>query len=744
MRDARNFERVHDDREDDTMIADRPSEILRQLEERRTPDRELLARFVRERDQAAFAELVRSHGSVVLGVCRRVTGHPQDAEDAFQAVFLILARKATTIRNPDVLGSWLYSVAVQVARKARRSATRRRLWEVVVSPMPDPPTTSAEAVPELSPILDEELAALPSWYRDAIILCDLKGASREKAAAALGVPEGTLSSRLANGRKKLAARLTKRGIALSTAAIPTTLSATQAAVVPTELVTKTCGLVADWMAGGPIPKPLIKLTDGGMTMRKLLMLGVLTTVAAVASVVYAAQPAAKPQTTDPPKLPTVAGKSETAQQLLPESKPGDRHVNFTSTPKLLSGFDVNLMEVSMVLWNTQGTQLAVAGKELDRKLHLVGAAQQSPTAIKIVTLDPLDTFHFHLHPRNGSQLVGFTQDGKTLLTEFREYHLLSGNHKLDFWDVDKVRPEFATNYRLGRSVDIASTETQGCAFAVDGKTFRTLALVRNVVTGEVTKVQVVEVDATTGKRLKTLLSVDCGIFSMSSDGKRLATIETENTVFVYDVDRATKMSSHTFKDVVFTPGWENMRPLPKPSFENSTTSLMFSRDGHRLLVCKKPVLLDFGQGRCLSDDGSGLNVVLNTDTGQLLPPLGDKECLDTVPGSRSFTADGRFLALSGRRLPIAKATEKNQLSDPFPIVPQSPKNKPRERIRFDGQTPFLTVWDTETGKVLTTWERRVPFLAFNPVRPLLAVLEPNGEDMRLGLWDFSAEDAGKK
>src|ERR1700759_1381057 len=119
------------------MIAGRPSEILRQLEECKTPDRELLARFVRDRDQSAFAELVRRHGPVVLGVCRRVTGHPQDAEDAFQAVFLILARKAAAIRNPDLLGNWLYGAAVRVAQTARRSSTRRRAREVSVNAMPD-------------------------------------------------------------------------------------------------------------------------------------------------------------------------------------------------------------------------------------------------------------------------------------------------------------------------------------------------------------------------------------------------------------------------------------------------------------------------------------------------------------------------------------------------------------------------------------------------------------------------------
>jgi len=196
------------------MTGARPAYILRQLEEPASTDRDLLARFVQERDQSAFRELVIRHGPVVLGVCRRVTCHRQDAEDAFQAVFLILAQKAPSIRKPEVIESWLHGVALRVAQTARRSVLRRRRREVAVSAMPDTPIPPVEAIFEQSPILDEELAALPSWYRDAIILCDLRGASREEAAAALGVPEGTLSSRLASGRKKLAARLTKRGIAL--------------------------------------------------------------------------------------------------------------------------------------------------------------------------------------------------------------------------------------------------------------------------------------------------------------------------------------------------------------------------------------------------------------------------------------------------------------------------------------------------------------------------------------------------
>src|ERR1700722_5014268 len=222
------------------MIAGRPAELLRELEAPIAPDRELLARFVRERDQSAFAQLVRRHGPVVLSVCNRVTGHRQDAEDAFQAVFLILARKAAEIGKPELLGNWLYSVAVHIALRARRSTVRRRVREIAVNAVPERLIHSNEEFSELGPILDEELSALPSWYRDAIILCDLRGLTREEAAATLGVPQGTLSSRLASGRKKLAARLTKRGITLSMAAITTTLSTTQAAIVSADLLAKTC------------------------------------------------------------------------------------------------------------------------------------------------------------------------------------------------------------------------------------------------------------------------------------------------------------------------------------------------------------------------------------------------------------------------------------------------------------------------------------------------------------------------
>src|SRR5262245_26731114 len=197
------------------MVSTRPVDILRQLEPTGADDRALAARYASHNDQAAFAELVRRHGPMVWAACLRVAGNRQDAEDAFQATFLVLVRKLAAIHNLDLLGNWLYGVAVRVAMKARRSAARRQRRERQVPNMPDPPAHAHEPNPDLAPVLDEELAALPAHYREPLILCDLRGVSRAEASKLLGVPEGTLSSRLANGRKRLAERLAKRGVVLS-------------------------------------------------------------------------------------------------------------------------------------------------------------------------------------------------------------------------------------------------------------------------------------------------------------------------------------------------------------------------------------------------------------------------------------------------------------------------------------------------------------------------------------------------
>src|SRR5262245_30136651 len=160
-------------------------------------DEVLLERFTSRREEAAFADLVRRHGPLVLGVCRRVLHHEQDAEDAFQAVFCVLARRARSIRKRAAVGAWLHAVAYRLARNAQKGRSRQPVAAANLPDIPAPDEPSEWVGRELRPILDEEVNRLPEKYRQAFVLCYLEGRSNERAAAELGCPLGTVLSRLA-------------------------------------------------------------------------------------------------------------------------------------------------------------------------------------------------------------------------------------------------------------------------------------------------------------------------------------------------------------------------------------------------------------------------------------------------------------------------------------------------------------------------------------------------------------------
>jgi RNA polymerase sigma factor (sigma-70 family) len=177
-------------------------------------DGQLLTRFIASRDEPSFALLVRRHGPMVWRLCLRVLGHVQDAEDCFQAAFLVLARRATSVAKRESVGSFLYGVAYRTALDAKAINARRRSREKQVEDMPHPEVRPAD-VTDWRPWLDRELSRLPEKYRTAVILCDLEGRTRKEVARQLKVPEGTLSSRLATGRRLLAKRLSRYGLSLS-------------------------------------------------------------------------------------------------------------------------------------------------------------------------------------------------------------------------------------------------------------------------------------------------------------------------------------------------------------------------------------------------------------------------------------------------------------------------------------------------------------------------------------------------
>ena len=197
-------------------------------------DSVLLEQFAHSADEEAFAELMQRFGPLVLGVCRRVLGHAHDAEDAFQATFLVLARKASSLRPGSAVGRWLYTVAVRTARKARTARLRRSTRE---GPLADVAAGSQDIGPkDWWPILDEELGHLGERDRAPLVLCDLLQRSRREAAAELHVPEGTLSSRLARAREKLRRRLERRGVSVPTAVLVTALAENAGVAAPQELV----------------------------------------------------------------------------------------------------------------------------------------------------------------------------------------------------------------------------------------------------------------------------------------------------------------------------------------------------------------------------------------------------------------------------------------------------------------------------------------------------------------------------
>jgi len=199
-------------------------------------DGSLLERFVRLRDALAFAEILRRHGPMVWGVCRRLLDCPHAAEDAFQATFLVLLKKSGHIARRDKLANWLYGVACRTAARARVDAARRRRHERSTPGRPMVKPADEVMWRDLRPVLDEEVQRLPERYRTPFVLCYLEGLTNRQAADQLGCPEGTVVSRLAWARQRLRARLSRRGVALSVSLLAVPFSETESvAAVPMAL-----------------------------------------------------------------------------------------------------------------------------------------------------------------------------------------------------------------------------------------------------------------------------------------------------------------------------------------------------------------------------------------------------------------------------------------------------------------------------------------------------------------------------
>jgi RNA polymerase sigma factor (sigma-70 family) len=303
----------------------------------RDADGQLLERFLASRDEAAFEALVRHHGRMVLGVCRRVLGNHHDAEDAFQATFLVLVRKAASVRRRAAVGSWLYGVAYRTALEAKGRLARRRVRERQVRDMLQPTAEPEEALRELLPVLDRELSRLPEHYRSAVVLCDLEGKTRGEAARLLGVPESTLSGRLTTARRLLAKRLARYGPAFAGGALAAALAQGAAsACVPAPLIVSTTRAATLVAAGNPAAAgKAAVLAEGVLKTMFVTKLRMTVGVALVAVALGAAG-----------LVYEAGGGSGTAQAAGPEGKPPTESLSPSANGKQEDG---NLKETVLAL-----------------------------------------------------------------------------------------------------------------------------------------------------------------------------------------------------------------------------------------------------------------------------------------------------------------------------------------------------------------------------------------------------------
>jgi RNA polymerase sigma factor (sigma-70 family) len=460
-------------------------------------DGELLGRFVAARDEAAFSALVRRHGPAVLGVCRRVLGDEHGAEDAFQAVFLVLVRRAASLRRNEPVGGWLYAVAQRVAMKARRQTRAQRQRERRTVDMPRSEPVDDLAWQELRSVLDEEIAKLPEKYRTPLVLCYFEGMSHAKAAKEMGCPTTSLTSRVERGRELLRQRLVRRGITLSAGALAAILSekaggTVLGAMLAINTVKAAMSVAAGkTVAGGCLSATAISLAEeaiSAMTATKAMLVFMVVAMGlAVGGAGLAAVGEWKgqsPPTKAEPPRPVLIGKQPAVEKKGPDASVdlyGDPlpegvvarlgtlrfrhdfqvcHVEFAADGKtLVSGGGTG---IGIAIWD------AATGRPLRRFSNpsLCNNFALSPDG-KLLFTDDLRLIEVatgkavrRLKAPGGGRSVGFvafSPDGKTLAA----VESLGGSN-IVLWDADEANGS--------RNLDGHTADVRSVAFSPDGKT----------------------------------------------------------------------------------------------------------------------------------------------------------------------------------------------------------------------------------------------------------------------------------
>jgi RNA polymerase sigma factor (sigma-70 family) len=694
-------------------------------------DGRLLERFLARRDEAAFAALLARHGPMVWGVCRRLLSEGHDAEDAFQATFLVLVRRARSLNRSGSLAAWLHAVASRVALRARAGQGRQRPLTEEVAAMNATDPASEVARRELRALIDEELRRLPEKYRGPVLLCDVQGRSHEEAARQLGCPPGSMSWRLARGRELLRRGLRRRGVTLSVGALAVLLAEEAGAAVPaavTEATARAALLVATGTAGA-LSAPVSALVDGTAralavarlkALAALLVLGLFVAGAGVAThwaLTRGAAPAPSPEEraeNDEPAAPgkDAPNKREPAAEP-PAGKPAPR-VDLHGDP-LPPGAVTRLGTlrlrqadgITAFAFSRDGKLLATGGGQEDEWLHVWDV--ETGKLVRRLRA-------------NGVTLIAFSPDGKTLAVarqEARRYVL---------WDLETGRERL----RVGEF----DHPTLALAFTPDGKTL--FACEEHFVSTW---------DTTTGAPGKTYAETTRPIsaFALARDGKSLAVItDAGDKVVLVDTTRPTRLEfakkGRLFNAIAFSPDGkrlaaaaayepplffdtETMKELPTPEAPevDSAREIAFRPDGKELLTIDRGGEVrawDGATGRFLGRRAAPAGGVSAT----ALAPDG-KHMAYVGPLERNEPHSLRLIDLATGQVCLRFGGHDSSVNS----VAFSPDGKALASAGADGET---VLWDLGTAREL--WHvaagqaNRTGAVAFAPSGKLVAAPGPSG------------------